>query len=168
MALQPTNAGIEYQQRVSAQWLLFTVFSENLDLWLDFSSGTVSTLRFETGLGIDDLVITNSTNEWYYMQIKRTISYSNKVNSDFYKVMEQFIDQYIINANKDEKYILVTSSGSSSKITDRLLKLLNGIRIADSISETMLVLNVKDRELLETLIGMVKEIFLKKKFSSMI
>lgn len=166
MALQPTNAGIEYQQRVSANWLLLTLLNEDINLCFGFAKGTVELLKFETGSGIDDLVVLNSYGEWYYMQMKRKISYSNKVNSDFYKVVEQFIEQYEKNIKACEKYILITSSRSPIKITDRMLRLFDGIRITNSISKTMLSLNKEDRELLKSLTDMIKDIFFKRGIKS--
>lgn len=59
MAIQPTNAGINYQQRVAAQFLSLMLTDSSLEPWLSGSEGILESIRFESSDEIDDLVLEN-------------------------------------------------------------------------------------------------------------
>ena len=132
MALQPTNAGINYQQRTAAQFLSLMLTDFDLDTWLPGSNGTVETIRFESRDAIDDLVLENNTGDLYYIQVKHSLSLSSRQDSQFYKVMDQFVRQYLIDPDGG-KYYLALSSSSSGMLHNRLSKILNNIRRSHDI-----------------------------------
>lgn len=135
MAIQPTNAGIDFQQRVSALMMILMEFEIDLDAILSINvKDIIQALNFEAAEKIDDLVITTKTNRKIYFQMKRKISLSDDTNSEFYGVCTQFVRQYLENNIEDLAYVLVTRTQTSSKITIKLKRILDSIRLADSIN----------------------------------
>lgn len=152
MAIQPTNAGINYQQRVAAQFLSLMLTDSSLEPWLSGSEGILESIRFESSDEIDDLVLENDQGDNYYIQIKRTISLSNKQNSHFYKVIMQFVGEYISTGGKGKYYLAISSSASSS-IGDRLRRILDNIRNNQKIDG--LYLNKTDQSILDTFLSAI-------------
>lgn len=129
-----TNSGIDFQQRVAA----FFVLSMGLDL--DCSSilerddkTKICKLAFETEDAVDDIVITHE-NYKTYLQVKRKLSFSEKVDSEFYKTIDQFVRQYYASQNKNDCYAIVTSSDSSRTILSHLKKITISERLNDQAS----------------------------------
>ncbi|MDQ2188980.1 hypothetical protein [Vibrio sp. A14(2019)] len=126
-----TNAGIGFQQRISALFLthmfMDVVFID--DLGMDKNSKIVE-LKFESNNEIDDLVI-KTEQSTILIQAKRSITCSESESSEFYKVIKQFVSQYLTNANSNDRFVLATTSKSSSKITVELKKILESIRSND-------------------------------------
>jgi hypothetical protein len=127
-----TNTGIDYQQRLAAYFLI--------QMLLDLDSLSVigldgifpiTEVSFESSACIDDIVI-KTNNGTLYIQAKRNISMSDNADSEFQKTIKQFVGQYLLNPNANDKYILATSSGSSSKIKQDLRKILESIRLNDT------------------------------------
>ncbi len=147
MSIQPTNAGINYQQRIGALFLATMLTESMLDTWLEGTDGTLQSIRFESNDNVDDIVLENNTGNFYYIQAKRTLSLSILTTSEFYKSISQFVREYLTNPEKG-KYFLAISSNSSAAITDRLRRLLNNIRRNHKIDN--LPLNKKDKTTLET------------------
>lgn len=152
MAIQPTNAGINYQQRVAAQFLSLMLTDSSLEPWLSGSEGILESIRFESSDEIDDLVLENDQGDNYYIQIKRTISLSSKQNSHFYKVIMQFVGEYISTGGKGKYYLAISSSASSS-IGDRLRRILDNIRNNQKIDG--LYLNKTDQSILDTFLSAI-------------
>lgn len=77
MGTQPTNAGIDFQQRVSG-WILFNMVTDmDLANSIDVKENTyIEKVAFETRDIIDDLVVTTKDNEKLFFQMKRTVSLS--------------------------------------------------------------------------------------------
>ena len=138
MAIQPTNAGIDFQQRVSALMMLLMEFGIDINVILNIDlKDQIQMLNFEASDKIDDLVITTVTNRKIYLQMKRNISFSEDTNSEFYGVCTRFVRQYVERKPEDLAYVLVTRTQASGNIIVKLKRILDGIRLANSI-------NIKD------------------------
>lgn len=66
--------------------------------------------------------------------MKRGISLSEDPNSDFFGVCKQFVNQYICNNPEDFAYVLTTSNNASKQVTEKLRRILDSIRTAQSLS----------------------------------
>ncbi|WP_316777857.1 hypothetical protein [Pedobacter antarcticus] len=127
-----TNSGIDYQQRVAAcfQIFLYTQFEISQVLNEDFSV-TIKSLHFETADAVDDLKLLCDKDQTLYLQVKRSISFSDLPDSEFIKSLDQFIEQQSL-GGFNKNYVLVTSSDSSRRLTGELRKILTSIRLNDS------------------------------------
>lgn len=135
MAIQPTNAGIDFQQRVSALMMILMEFEIDINAILSIDlRDQIQKLNFEAIEKIDDLVMTTVTNRKIYMQMKRNISFSEETTSEFYSVCAQFVRQYVEGNPEDLAYVLVTRTQASSSITVKLKRILDGIRLANTIN----------------------------------
>jgi hypothetical protein len=127
-----TNAGIDFQQRISALFLthmlMDVIFID--DLGLDKNSKIID-LKCESSHEIDDLVVSTDLAN-VYIQAKRSINCSDSGTSEFYKVIKQFVSQYLSGVNKNDRFVLATSSKASSKITKDLKKVLESIKLNDT------------------------------------
>ena len=104
MTLQATNAGIDYQQRVSAFFLVLMLRNKDMDLFLPGANGKIQWIQLESMEDIDDMVLSNERGNNYYFQIKRKISFQNNPKSEFYKTCIQFVEQYEKGREKTENY----------------------------------------------------------------
>ena len=131
MGLQATNAGIDFQQRVSAFMMILMGFEVDVSQILNIgaSSERIVQIDFESNESIDDLVLILESGKQVYFQMKRTISLSTEKDSDFYKVCKQFVLQYEKNKHNDLAYILMTRSQSSNMIVQSLRRVLDGVRL---------------------------------------
>jgi len=127
-----TNTGIDYQQRLAAYFLI------QMLLDIDSLSGIgldgvypITEISFESSSYIDDMVV-KTKNGYLYIQAKRNISMSDNADSEFQKTIHQFVNQFLINTAANDKYILATSSSTSSKIRHDLRKILESIRLNDT------------------------------------
>ena len=135
MGLQATNAGIDFQQRVSAYMMILMEFDMDISLALQVNkSNTIKEINFEDCESIDDLVITLDSGKKIYFQMKRTISLSDDSESEFFGVCEQFVNQFLKQNENDLAYILVTRTESSKAISVKLKRILEGIRLANSLN----------------------------------
>ncbi|HOZ44899.1 MAG TPA: hypothetical protein PLN39_02790 [Candidatus Dojkabacteria bacterium] len=66
-----------------------------------------------------------------YVQAKRSINLSDDLTSDFSKVINQFVAQYLNGIGEKDRCILATSSKASSKITRDLRKITESIKNND-------------------------------------
>lgn len=127
-----TNAGIEYQQRVASLFFLAAAaewqWFPNLGLEQS-GAGFISKISFETDAPVDDLNVFYETAQ-LYLQIKRSVVFSNKRNSPFIKSLQQFAKQHLI--NPDAHLILITSSLASDRVTLSLSKALYLGRTAEN------------------------------------
>lgn len=148
MALQATNAGIDYQCRVSAWFLLNMLFENKLSNVIGTYPDCVLTkAQLEGSTEIDDLILSFENGYKFYYQIKRTINFSTLPNSEFYKVMSQFVKQFISDES-NSRYILATTTNASKKLIDHLKKMLEGIRFS-SIEDSLAQFNKSDKKLWE-------------------
>ena len=125
-----TNAGIDFQQRVAASIMAF-MLSDQPDLAMlgeMWHGCTVTSLRFETGDPIDDLVVVTD-GPTAYVQAKRTLSLSDATASDYSSVLAQFVGQFLVSADPDgERYVIATTYSASSRIRTTLRKLVKAAR----------------------------------------
>ncbi len=127
-----TNSGIDFQQRVAAcfQVFLYTQITISYFLHEDFPL-TVKSLHFETADAIDDLKLLCDKDHTLYLQVKRSITFSDAPDSEFIKTLDQFITQHA-QGGKNTYYLLVTSSDASRRVTGELNKILTNIRLNDA------------------------------------
>ena len=121
---QATNSGIDYQQRISA-WFLINHYSKfDISVYFDQLDEEliISKTHFETSQNIDDLNLTCENNKSIYLQIKRSLSLSTRDKSDFHKTIKQFVQEFIKNEDTKNYFGLITTSDASSKITSNLKK----------------------------------------------
>lgn len=128
-----TNAGIDYQQRVGA-WFLVSQYTDfNISKTIDIDKDLIiESIHFETIDFIDDLRI-DCKEITVYCQVKRkvpTLSTSSK--SDFNKSLKQFINSFINQYSLNNIYVLITTSESTSKLNNDLKKILASIRLNDT------------------------------------
>lgn len=128
---QATNSGIDYQQRIAA-WCLINQYS-NFDISTYFDHVVeeliIEKIHFETDAPIDDLNLACKNFKKIFLQIKRSLSLSDKKTSDFYMSIKQFVQEFIKNEKTLNYFGLITSSDSSSKITNDLKKIIISIRL---------------------------------------
>lgn len=128
-----TNAGIDYQQRVGA-WFLVSQYTDfNINKTIDIDRDLfIKSVHFETTDYIDDIRI-ECEDVLIYCQIKRRVStLSSSSNSDFNKTLKQFITSFINEYSSNNTYVLITTSESTSKIKKDLKKILTSIRLNDT------------------------------------
>lgn len=161
MGTQPTNAGIDFQQRVSG-WILFNmVVDMDLANSIDVKENTyIKKVAFETRDIIDDLVITTKDNEKLFFQMKRTTSLTKSEDSDFYKAINQFVRQYIQEGKSLNNYILVTTSNTSNPIKNDLRKILESIRL-NPLTFIENPLNKSEKSVFNRFKNLIKEIYKK-------
>lgn len=161
MGLQATNAGIDFQQRVSAYMMILMEFDMDISLALQVNkSNTIKEINFEDCESIDDLVITLDSGKKIYFQMKRTISLSDDSESEFFCVCEQFVNQFLKQNENDLAYILVTRTESSKAISVKLKRILEGIRLANSLS-VIEKLYQEERKIFDKVSSNIKTIYKK-------
>lgn len=161
MGLQATNAGIDFQQRVSAYMMILMEFDMDISLALQVNkSNTIKEINFEDCESIDDLVITLDSGKKIYFQMKRTISLSDDSESEFFGVCEQFVNQFLKQNENDLAYILVTRTEASKAISVKLKRILEGIRLANSLS-VIEKLYQEERKIFDKVSSNIKTIYKK-------
>jgi hypothetical protein len=163
MGIQPTNAGINFQQRVSAWYLIILLFEIELSQFFEIDNCDdlkIEQIAFECDKPIDDLIISTESNVTFFLQMKRSVSLSLLKDSDLYSAFDQFIRQFAQGTKKEEYYVLVTGPDSSSRITKVLKKVLYAIRLnpAYFIENP---LNKTEKEVYDKYKQLVQELYLK-------
>ncbi|BCJ76171.1 hypothetical protein CS0771_57150 [Catellatospora sp. IY07-71] len=127
-----TNSGIDFQHRVGALALVAMLTDlADLDLvGLGEAGETPTQVRFETADEVDDLVVVVGEAR-LLVQAKNTISLSAGEDSEFAKVVRQFVQQFCRGA-RNERYVLAVSSGASGKIRVDFKKLCESYRLNES------------------------------------
>jgi hypothetical protein len=127
-----TCGGVDFQQRVAGYFMVYMLFELKslLPIGLDGDYDLLE-ISFETANSIDDIEVSTDSCK-FFIQAKRSISLSSSENSEFVKVIRQFVNQYITSGTKEEKYLLVTSSDASSKIKKELRKITESARLNDT------------------------------------
>ena len=128
---QATNAGISYQQRVAAWFLIhqYARFSVSLNFNGVDEDLIPVVVSYETSSSIDDLNLTCEKGRKVFVQVKTNISLSDKPESAFGKTVRQFVDEFIKSPTARDYFLLATQSSSSSKVTEDLRKLLFALRL---------------------------------------
>jgi hypothetical protein len=96
-------------------------------LHTELRGNAIRELRFETGDGIDDLVIATSGGV-ILVQAKRNLHMSFSTDSEYSAVLRQFVDQYIRRPVGADVYLLATSNAASRKVRQDLRKLTDAMR----------------------------------------
>lgn len=154
-----TNSGIDYQQRVAsfllAHLLLDLPISELLEIQEQIKIEEVS---FETASRIDDIEVKFSDGTQLLIQAKRRINLSSSKNSQFYSVIEQFVDEYTLSPGKSSFYVLATSYQTSSKIIYDLRKIMESVQANDRgfINNP---LNQSEKETLRVFLSIARKCF---------
>lgn len=160
MGLQATNAGIDFQQRVSAFMMILMEFEITISNVFNIINADkkIVKINFEACESIDDLVLSLESGESIYYQMKRTISLSTETSSEFYKVCRQFVSQSKKNKTYDLAYVLMTRSEASGAIVQKLRRVLDGIRLSRSF-DFLSTLNKDENEAINKLLSNIKMIF---------
>lgn len=159
MSGSATNSGIDYQQRVSAWFLIALLQGFDITEFIDLPDGLkVREVAFETNTPIDDLQVNFHNGNKAYLQIKRSLTLSDQNQSDFYKTIEQFVSEYSEKPNSQDIYIITTSSDTSSKIKKDLRKILESMRLNNQ-GFSQNPLNNSEINALETYTNVVKSLF---------
>lgn len=156
-----TNSGIDYQQRVAA--LAITHALTGLGFLDDFGLNEEAEIReiyFESENPIDDIALTTDMGN-IFIQAKRSINLSARLDSEFSGVVKQFITQYIKNNNAIHKYVLAVSPSASSKIIRDLRKLTESARLNRAPSDPN-PLSKSEESALDTIKDVAKSHFLKQ------
>lgn len=123
-----TNAGVEFQQRVSA-WFA-TAMLKGLDVAFVFECDppfVVDSMSWETASSIDDLLL-SSKERSIFVQVKRSLDLSAAETSEFRSVLNQFTTRFISHGGA-ELYTLIVSPLASRSVSYTLQKLLLSIRL---------------------------------------
>ena len=162
MGLQATNAGIDFQQRVSAFMMILMEFGIDVSKVLGISNAEekIVKINFEACESIDDLVLTLESGKMIYFQMKRTISLSDDSSSEFYKVCKQFVSQHEKKRTLDLAYILMTRSEASGAIVQKLRRVLDGIRLSRSF-DFISTLNKEEKDAFDKFCSNIKNIYKK-------
>ncbi|MGX1612374.1 hypothetical protein ACWIF8_00585 [Micromonospora chalcea] len=126
-----TNSGIDFQARVGALAMasMFAEIDELLALGLGLGEqALIDAVYFETSDGIDDIVLLVGGRR-VLIQAKRSLSLSEKADSDFSSVLCQFVRQHTNAPQTDDTYVLATTPSASSRITGELRKLADAARL---------------------------------------
>ena len=130
-----TNAGVDFQNRIGAYVLAHVLAGRNvlpaLGLLEDWE---ITEVRFEGSQEIDDLDLISPSGR-VLIQAKRTLHLSDQMDSDLSAVLGQFVRQYGRTAEREDLYIIATSSRSSKRITQELKKLTEALRLNESGSD---------------------------------
>lgn len=131
MGGQATNSGIDYQQRVAA-WCLINQYSEfNISDYFDQIEEEliIEKCLFETSNPIDDLNLQCSGGRFVFLQIKRSISLAQRETSEFYKTIDQFVQEFLKDHSSRDYFGLITTSDASAKVTGDLKKIVASIKL---------------------------------------
>jgi len=122
--------GVGFQQRVGGVFLALTALQFGPDEFLRLpKNGRIRSIRFETADAIDDICFTTENGASHYCQIKRTLSLSNALDSEFAKAIKQFIQQFTAtNAMPEDAYLLIVSPSASRQIINSLQRVVTAVR----------------------------------------
>lgn len=116
------SGGSEYQSRGGAYFLVHMLLKRDLSSMFGLNETfIIDTIQYEAKAYVDDLIL-NSNNHTVFCQFKRSISLSESESSDFYKTLQQFINQFVSNVEEKATFALITSTRGSSKIRLTLKK----------------------------------------------
>ncbi|WP_282115213.1 hypothetical protein [Pseudoalteromonas arctica] len=154
-----TNSGIDYQQRVAAFLVLY------MDLDLDCSRilekpnniEKITKVSFETDDDIDDIVLTHKSSK-SYLQVKRMLTLSDKVNSEFFKTIDQFVRQFNSSQNNEDSFVAITSNDTSKSISKDLRKITKSSRLTNEAQQHN-PLSKSEKEAYQKLISCIKKSF---------
>ncbi len=130
-------AGAQYEALVIAWYCTQVLLGSMTQPPLDLPSGALLVRVASQRSVVDDVNIDTSEGGRIYVQAKRSVSLSRSQESAFARTLEQFVRQYQLGAPEEsgsrpldgrDRLVLVTRSGSSSKIVEVLARMLQGVR----------------------------------------
>lgn len=125
-----TVLGVDYQARVvawlSARALAGQAASTQMG-WQPHSE--IRSIRVETSDAVDDIHISTANDGSAFLQAKHAVQASSLEGSPLAKTLHQFVAQRL---DDSDRLVLITSSSSSSAITQDLRRVLNRIRLNNS------------------------------------
>ena len=127
-----TNSGIDFQHRVGALGMV-TMLTNIADLdvvGLGDPGERPTRIRFETANGVNNIVIALDEGQ-ILVPRTNTISLSTGADSEFAKVIRQFVAQSRHDV-PNERYVLAVSPGASAKIRLDLKKLCESYRLNET------------------------------------
>jgi hypothetical protein len=123
-----TNAGVEFQQRVSACFAVAMLKDSDVAYIFELESPFfLTSMSWETAASIDDLLLCSKERS-VFVQVKRSLDLSASETSEFRSVLDQFVSRFLEQGGA-EHYALVVSPLASRNITSVLQKLLLSIRL---------------------------------------
>lgn len=87
--------------------------------------GLVEAVAFEQHSAVDDIVVSYQDSPQMAIQAKRSLTFSNKANSEFVKVIRQFVKEHTSVSTESNLLILAVSSRASANIKDVLRRMLD-------------------------------------------
>lgn len=153
-----TAGGVDFQARLAAA-LACDVLAETdaTPLWGWPEDGTLESIHLETGEAVDDLRAINSLGVSAHIQAKLSLGLSAEPGSDFAKVLNSFVEQYLTDGTPDPAFsssdllVLAVGSPASKQIRDRLpfvLERVAGLPAGEPIEGMDLA--AQDKKVLET------------------
>jgi len=121
------HLGSEYQVRVAA-WLAVEMLAGRHGEPLG-AGGTIELLRGETQESVDDLLVGTVETKYGFIQAKRALDFSDKLNSDLASVIDQMVRQVVVTPEQGSRR---PWSRELSPATDRLL-LVTGPRSSEKV-----------------------------------
>lgn len=156
-----TNSGIDFQQRIAALVMAHVIADVKDFTTLQLGDAlNVREVRFETNDCIDDLVIVSDQGRTY-IQAKRSLSLSDKNDSEYSSVLKQFVGQYLVSGADSDTYVIATSSRASQRITKELRKLTEAARLNEMWNGDN-PLTQAEKDVLEKTRGLLQTHFLQK------
>jgi len=135
--------GFDFQHRV-ATWIAVHVLAEKAASvpWELPANLTLDQLGCETGHPVDDIHVINSSEGLAFIQVKRSISLSEREDSELASVLDQFVRQFIACQKETgcpfstarpldplrDRFVLATAPASPQTISVHLPRLLRKIR----------------------------------------
>jgi tetratricopeptide (TPR) repeat protein len=162
------HLGSGYQARI-AGWLAVEMLSGGQGR--PFApGGVVALLRGETQESVDDLLVGTTESRYAFIQAKRSIDFSDKVDSDFGSVVDQMVRQVVEKPSDgirrawtreltaaNDRLLLVTTTRSSEKIKVQLKDVLNRAKsLAKSQPLSDAAVNEAERTVLSATIATAK------------
>lgn len=123
-------SGVSFQARVAGYIIVTAMCDTHNDLAPD---GKITMIGFETTESVDDISIEMADGSRIYIQAKANVTYSLSPSGQLLSVIEQFYHQQESRLNPEDKFILVTPSRSSKKVTHDLRTALNSFRMSPEL-----------------------------------
>lgn len=152
-----TSAGIDFQQRVAAWLMVSSLLDLDISPILEQDLGSIEEISFETGKAIDDIEVRCLAAAALF-QVKHSLSLSDRLDSEFRKVLFQFAKFYLADPSGNALCVLAVSTKASGKIRRDLKKILMTISLGD-VNFTKSPLSKAEREVLDKFRQVCDDVF---------
>jgi hypothetical protein len=144
------SAGIDFQHRVAALVMAYMIAGlKDFDALGLLRESDVRELQFESQAEIDDLVLVTQGRS-IFVQTKRSLSFSDAIDSKFSSVLRQFVRQSLIGGNQNDAYVIATTPHASGRIIRDLRKLTDAVRFNETGSRKNPMTKLEQRVLATT------------------